>query len=158
MNTGDREEVEDEGDPAIPLIRCRFTIVGDERFDPDEVTRRTELSPSYVWRKGDAHATPSGRSLPPRPSSCWSIATERLSSIDLPAILDGLLDVVETHRSVFLEVAASTGAEIEVSAHIHMSDQTPIGSISVATLRRIVGLNADFDLDLYVVDDVYLQG
>ena len=50
------------------------------------------------------------------------------------------------------------GAETEVSAHIHMSDQTPIGSITTAALRRIVALNADFDLDLYVVDDAYLQG
>jgi hypothetical protein len=116
------------------------------------------LTPTYVWRKHDAHATPNGQSLPPRQSSCWSVATERLSSFDLPAILDGLLDAVETHRSAFLEVAASTGAEIEVSAHIHMSDQTPIGSIPLATLRRIVSLNADFDLALYVVDDVYLQG
>jgi len=81
----------------------------------------------------------------------------RVPTIDLPAVLDGVLNTVEESRNVLLEVATSMSAEIEVSAHILMSDQAPIGTISNATLRRIVHLNADLDLDLYVVDDDYLR-
>jgi hypothetical protein len=61
-----------------------------------------------------------------------------------------LLDIVEPHRATISEIVAQTGAETEVSAHVFMSEQTPIGTIPLATLRRIVALGADFDLDLYV--------
>ena len=100
--------------------------------------------------------TSTGHRLRDRPTSCWALETGRIQSLDLPAILEGLLDTVEGHREGIVKIARESGADVEVSAHIFMSEQAPVGSISLATLRRIVELGADFDFDLYAVDEDYL--
>ena len=133
-----------------------FRVVGDD-LDPDEVTELTGLDPSDAWRKGDPHVNRIGVVLAPRKTSVWSFYAPTEFSLDLPELLDGLLDRFEPKRDENVALLHRTSSTAEVSLHIYMSDQTPIGTISLATLKRIVALNADLDLDLYVVDDDRLK-
>jgi hypothetical protein len=154
----DLDADDDDVDALDPVMRCRFTVVGDEAFDPHEITRRTGLRPNGgVWRKGEPRVLRTGRVLPDRTHSHWGIVSATVSALDLPQLLSDILDVVEPHRETILDIAAGCGAELEVSLHIFMTHQTPIGTVPLATLRRIVAFNADFDWDLYVVDGEYLR-
>lgn len=135
---------------------CSFTIVGDG-LDPDEVTEVTGLDPLHAWRKGDPRVWRSGEVGPPRKTSAWIYEAPVEFSVDLPGLLSRLLDCVEPRRREILALMDRTGSTARVSLHIYMSYTTPNGYVTCATMKRIVALNADLELDLYVDDDANLR-
>jgi Domain of unknown function (DUF4279) len=137
------------------MMRCAFRMVGDE-LDPDAVTRLTGVVPTQSWRRGDAHVARTGVTLKPRASSAWIYYTPTVFSVELPALLDDLLNMFEPKRDEVVALLNRAHSRAEFSLHIYMSDQTPIGTITHETLKRIVAFEADLDVDLYVVEDDFL--
>ena len=150
------DDIQNAGEtPPNPMMRCAFSIVGDD-LDPDKVTQLTGVIPTQSWRRGDAHVAATGVTHKPRRTSAWISYTPTVFSVELPDLLDGLLDLFEPKRDEVVALLHRSQSRAEFSLHIQMSDQTPIGTISLETLKRIVAFEADLDVDLYVVDDDYL--
>ena len=130
--------------------------MGDARLDPDEVTRLTGIAPTRSWRVGDRRSR-NGVELRPEEDSGWRFQLGPSFSIELPNQLEGLLEQFDPHVIGIRDLVSRPGAEVEVSVHVVMAEQTPIGTFEHSLLERIVALGADLDVDLYVVEEDYFS-
>lgn len=77
--------------------------------------------------------------------------------MELPAQVEELLSLFDDHVRGLREIVDRTGADIEVSVHVSMAEQAPIGTFELPLLQKLVALGAALDLDLYVVNEDQLN-
>lgn len=139
-----------------PLITARLSLTWSSAVTVAEVTDRVGLTPSAAWTAGEARVSPSGHEFPkPHAESGWQLKVGPRRTVDMPAVLDELLAIVEPEASRLRDAVVELGLHTEVSLHIKMVDQTPIGTIGHHALALLDVLRADLDLDLYVVGESY---
>ncbi|MFG1911667.1 DUF4279 domain-containing protein [Kribbella sp. NPDC048928] len=131
-----------------------------EDFDPDSLTSLLDVSPTKVWRQGDALR--SGRIH--RATVWWWEGRERVER-DSEALVLEVLDVFEPVAEQLAEAIRRWGLTVEIGLVISMygvvrtdSDNeigvdlsTPALAFSAETLRRLVRLGATLDIDQYVI-------
>lgn len=138
--------------PILPTVNASITLSSDAEVDLSVITERTGLEPSQQPQmKGRDRFSPSGRKWPrPARRSQWTLSIGGRPTLDLQAVLDELLDLVERQADVLNALAAELNLEMTVELHIHMEQgQAPDGSLSRPSLIRVARLGADLCLDLY---------
>jgi hypothetical protein len=139
-----------------PLITARFSLVWSSAVDVAQITERIGLTPSTVWTRGETRVSPSGHRYPkPYERSGWQIAVGPRRTIDMPAVLDELLATVRAAVPRIRDAVTDLGVHPEVSLHIKVVDQAPVGTISRDAIALLNEIGAELDLDLYVVDETY---
>jgi len=121
-------------------IIAELNVTGSE-FDPDALTRRTQLRPTKKWLAGDSV----GRSSRRYEHNGWSIATPKRSEVE--DAVEELLSTLEEHWGELLE--ATSEQEVELSIVVYARSFVPGIHIRAAQLRRLAELNASIDVDLY---------
>jgi hypothetical protein len=135
-----------------PRIFSAFSVVGGGAFDPDEISSVVGVSPTRSWRVGDRRSR-NGVELTAETTSGWRFELGPKVSVELPALVEELLSHFSNHGPGLREIVTRTGAAVEVSVHVYMADQAPIGFFELPLLRRLVDLGANLDIDLYVVEE-----
>jgi len=110
-------------------------------FDPDALTRGTQLHPTKKWLAGDLI----GRSSRRYEHNGWSIATPKRSEVE--DALDELLSTLEEHWDELL--GATREQQVELSIVVYARSFVPGIQIRADQLRRFAELNASIDVDLY---------
>lgn len=137
-----------------PVITVALIVSSDDAVDMSVVTERTGVTPTHIWKKGEARVLRNGHVMPsPCAESGWRLELGPRRTIDLPGMLDELLSVVEPGS--LHTFASESRMEVELSAHVYMANQAPVGTLESDLVGRIAALGASFDIDLYVVDGDY---
>lgn len=123
------------------------------RTDPEAITGRLGIEPSYWQRKGGPE--PGSRRQPPRTAEIdlWSLSTKgRFESRDSRRHIDWLLDQVEG-KAVELRSLQAEGARIVVSCYWLSSSGHGGPTISPGQMRRLGALNIELWFDVYFVGE-----
>ena len=127
-------------DPIELLVRFEIRDFGCE---PEQVTALLGVRPDHSWRRGD----PVGRQGETQKSSVWSITAAPSESIDAEDYILSLLDRLPPTLDAL--AAATPRWAAHVSVVILAGDISPGFYVSPATLRRMAGLGASLDVDVY---------
>ncbi|MCU1453375.1 MAG: hypothetical protein JWN46_1521 [Acidimicrobiales bacterium] len=130
---------------ADPIIWVWLTLACDHASDLGDLTPLLGVQPTKVWTKGDPTLV-RGRLCT---SSGWQRQFGPRQTLDLRGMIEKLLDLLELPSEAFVRLTDERGLEAEVSVHIHMAQQTPVGTLDAELIRRIAALGASLDLDLY---------
>ena len=72
-------------------------------------------------------------------------------------MFDELVRRIEPSATQLAEMVVAGDVEVEISAHIKMVEQAPIGTIPRALVALAARLEAELDVDLYVVEPGYTE-
>jgi hypothetical protein len=134
-----------------PTLYVHFTVSGE--FDPDEVTKRTGLSPTRTWRRGDRRRH-SGRIVS---DDCWDYRTGPVEDSDIGPHLRAHLQALITHTPYFTDLSRTQRVSFTVTISIwtpeHPLSYAPIVFIEPQLLSAITGLGASLEVDLNLLAD-----
>jgi Domain of unknown function (DUF4279) len=112
-----------------------------------DLVARLGLRVTRSWRRGAERGR--GRLRPYTTSGCRvEVGPER--TFDVPGLLTRLLDQIDEDNASVAVAIDELGLDAEVSAHIKMTDEAPVGTLDSRIVRRVAALGADLDLDLHV--------
>jgi hypothetical protein len=123
------------------------------RTDPEAITGRLGIEPSYWQRKGDPMSD--GRRRPPEVAEIdlWSLSTRgRLESRDSRRHVDWLLDQVDG-KAMVLRALQEEGARMGVSCYWLSRSGQGGPTISPGQMRRLGALNIELWFDVYFAGD-----
>jgi len=128
-------------------ISAFFTLTGLD-FEPSEITAKVGIMPSKTWKIGD--------SIDPRASirrkhNGWSVKSQLEKSADLEDHIKSVLEQLQPGWLSLIELCKSYYAEIECVIYI-VGDDRPAIHFDKHILQQIGELNAEIDVDLYVLD------
>lgn len=130
-----------------PRVRVIMKLTGFD-FPPERISGALQLAPSDTWVKGEVI----GRSIRKHEVNGWALESCLSEEQDPEAHILHLAGLISPER--ILEVRASAQAlELEFAVVIEMSDTTPPLGLSVDTIRRLSGLGASIDVDMYIVEE-----
>jgi hypothetical protein len=128
-------------------ISASFTLTGIE-LDPAEISAKVGITPTASWMKGDL--------IDPRgviryQENGWSIQSTLDKYASLEDHVKSVLEQLQPSWSSLVEVSAQNYAEIDCV--IYTRGQAPEMHLDKDILRQISQLNAELDLDLYVLPE-----
>lgn len=124
-------------------------------FDPDEITRRLGLSPSFIARRGEPRK-PTGRI---NEVSTWVWETPERDERDSEVLVLDVLDALEPVATELAAIRAAYDTNLVVGLVIHMFEQpdsvgrwfpSPALGFDASTISRVAVLGCHLDVDLYV--------
>ena len=129
-------------DMTVPRVRAWFEIL-EFTCDPDAISAAVGVAPSETWRRGSPRRV-GGR---PHDESGWRLVSNCEASHDLEMHAVALLDRLPTS----LNLTRLTSAWVaQLTFVVEVKEEVPSMAFSAETLRRIAGLGADLDIDMYV--------
>jgi hypothetical protein len=129
-----------------PEISVALTLTGSD-LNPDDITSRLDLEPTRTWRLGDQILNTSLK----REHGGWSLSTDRKPVIDLQDQLDLILREVQAQTDALNELANERNFNVELACVIYVSDETPVIHFDAEVVELLAELNAEIDIDLYVL-------
>lgn len=123
-----------------------LTLTGLD-LDPEQITRRTSISPSKTWRLGEKV---DDRSVLRYQHNGWRLTSGLPKQRDLEEHVESVLTQIRSSWSVLTQLGATYDAEMACVVYSYGGDRPPI-HLSKGVLRRVSELNADIDIDLYVL-------
>lgn len=88
----------------------------------------------------------------------WRVDVGPRRTFDFETMLEEMLDLLEPAARRIQTCVTSLNLEYGyVSVVVYMADDTPATVVSVDHMRRLVAVNLGLDLDLYVVDEAFLD-
>jgi hypothetical protein len=127
-------------------IKAYLTIIG-KGFNPEEVMRVVPIEPAGIWRMGQSPRPP----LPPRQFDGVYWSTDSAVSLTTEAQLLSLLDRFQPYEHDLVAVCRRLNLEVEITCRAYVVDTTPDTHFSLSTLKRIVALGADLDVDIMLL-------
>src|SRR5438874_2116911 len=103
---------------------------------PEAITSIVGHLPTKAWRKGDLIQ----RSALIRKDNGWAFGLPLEDSLQLEERISALLDLVEPFKDRIAHAADRLHLQMEISCAIYVNQQTPDGSFSNRTLRRMADL------------------
>jgi Domain of unknown function (DUF4279) len=128
---------------AIPLVEVAFKLTG-RGFDPDDVTKVIQLTPTETWRLGDYIQWTALK----RKHDGWEVGLPERETYGMEEILLELLDALDPHNGRIAEAVERLNLETEISFGVYVRGETPAGRFSAETIRRVSALGAILDIDL----------
>lgn len=125
-------------------LEVSFNITGFT-CTPEEVTARLGVTPSRVWRTGDAV----GSSAIRRKFNGWLVQSTVETQMNLEEHVHWLLEHLPQDLSGLTEISPEWHAELACSVYVH--DQTPAMALDSESLKRLAALGAGLDIDIYVL-------
>jgi hypothetical protein len=128
-----------------PEIKCSFDVVGDERFDPNDFTGATGLTPSDTYRKGDVWR---GRV---RRDSRWRLVIGPERSFDHADQVNRLLNAVEPKAEAISAFRRHADVELWIELWWPGTDEglsNPSLYFPPELIQRIAHLGAGVDIDV----------
>lgn len=122
-----------------------FRIVGD--FDPDELTRRLELTPYESWKTGDAGSDGSTHDF-----SAWHFGKCDAYSIDVSEQMMETLTPLLGKTDVLNQIREEKGVSfcLEIVPHLYPGNTTPSLAPSREVMTFCTATGTEIDVDLYV--------
>ncbi|HZW07049.1 MAG TPA: DUF4279 domain-containing protein [Phycisphaerales bacterium] len=134
-----------------PTVQAEFVLTSVGRdVTPRCIADRIALVPESTWTIGDA-VRPGGIT---RKNTGWRFVLPSEAAYDMDLHLRQLLDLIEPHKTHIAEAVEQLKLTILISITVYMRDETPAAWFSAATLRRVVELGADLDIDMYLLPPV----
>ena len=131
--------------------RMMVALLLTGEFDPEEITRRVGVQPSFTCRRGDPV---SKRSTMRQKFDGWRFSTGEEDSFDLGARIRGLLDLLHGRAADFSAVCKDLSLDAEIECVVYMyGAQGPALSIDSRTVAEIAEYGASIDIDLYALGD-----
>lgn len=124
-------------------VYAYFALDGD--FDPGEATRALGVEPTRTWRRGDPRIP---GAVVVHKSDGWAFGTEEEQGLDLPSHVDEVLNRLHPLANHVNDLRQRLGLEASLECVAYVTRQTPITSLSHASLSKIVDLGASLDFDL----------
>ena len=129
-----------------PEVRVAFTLTG-LGIDPDVITEGIGLRPTKTWRLGEKNQNTKVR----RKYDGWSIVMKRHRSADLGQEIRRLLEPILPHANAIRKTCEEYDLEAEVGCAVYVSDETPAMYLDSDIIKLLADLNAEFDIDLYIL-------
>ena len=124
--------------------------------DLSRVCEILELTPRYIWKKGDERQTPKGNKIVGiRDSSYCTIEVGPESRKALGERLREVLKLLQPHEGIFRELAAAGGA---VSLYVGwLCDDSTGEMLDAQLLEEIAKLRMGLELNIYMPDTSDLE-
>ena len=116
-----------------------FTIT--DSFDPEDITRRVGVSPTYSWKKGDLHP----RRRMERKFSRWSLRSRLGTDSELEDHIRDVLEQFEQNSSEFQKLAQEFSGCMQLVGYFHEGyPGLHFDPLLIQALAKY-GLSVDFD-------------
>ncbi|MGV0025828.1 DUF4279 domain-containing protein [Phormidesmis priestleyi] len=126
-------------------ISASFTLTGLD-FEPEEITAKTGITPTKTWVKGDL-IHPKAKIQ--QEHNGWSLQSKLEKSADLQDHVQSVLEQLKPGWRSLIEICSHHFAEIDCV--IYTSGQIPAIHFDKAIVEQISKLNAEIDVDLYIL-------
>ncbi|WP_340398808.1 DUF4279 domain-containing protein [Paenibacillus sp. FSL H8-0079] len=128
-------------------IMAEFIITGDH-FETKLITEQIGIEPSGTYIKGEKI---DDRDLY-RKETCWFLETDYQESFDINQQLNHILILLEPHIEKLKTLRTKHNLNFLFSFSIRIMDnETPAITIEQKAIGIAYDLNAEFDLDLYIL-------
>lgn len=132
-----------------PRVSVSFCL-GGRGLDLERCTREIGVVPSRVWVQRQAGL----RDRPDLNTEEWIVSHDDSDSHSVDHAVAALLDRIWPLRERVASCAQDMGAQASVTCNIHiygdLYTDRPVYDLAVGTMRRLVELNADFALDIFL--------
>ncbi|MBV9493093.1 MAG: DUF4279 domain-containing protein [Acidobacteria bacterium] len=129
-------------------IIAYYTITGAELV-PGEVTRRTRLTPSRVWNRGEIRHAATGKI---HENSGWGITSRLGEAESVTSHLVDLLTQLDAASEVLAELAVNFKAYLTIVIYAH--EFVPEMTFDRDVLAKLAALRVEANIDFYcLVDD-----
>jgi hypothetical protein len=130
-----------------PTITASWGLVGDEEFDPVQLSSDLGFTPTTAFRKGEVRRFPSASLSAPlikRKHSVWFFEIAE-QTYDCEKVLGRLLSIIYPKKDIANQHSTS-GAIFEATVKIHAEvyDEEPVVLIGPSLLTMIAELGATF--------------
>ena len=128
--------------------KMEIIISGDQKFDPDFLTKKLNIIPDITWRIGDNI----GRSSLLRHVNAWVLSVNYTENDDVSMVLNGLFEKLKpVEASVINYLNSSKDFEFEISIAIYVEDTTPALNFSPEIISKLALFNASLDIDVILI-------
>jgi len=124
-----------------PAIYACLDVSGS--FDPHGLTAMLGAD-ARITRAGEVRRNGAVREF-----DSWHFSTPKVASVDWPAQLDQVLELVRPRLDEFLTFCRVRALGVEVHLVAEMSGETPIGSFTTDQIAYLALLGCSLDIDLY---------
>jgi hypothetical protein len=130
----------------LPIITLCFRFYG-ESFDPDEITRRLELTPTSVFRPGDP-ITKDGRGK--RRRFGWRLKVKEHEGLDMQDLLQEFKERISVSSSLVRQVCTDLDIQAVVFCGVRQreSEITPALEFPMDFVEWVGELGASIDVDV----------
>ncbi len=126
-------------------IRVRWVVTSRE-LDPEEIAVRLGLPAEFAWRIGELRP----HTIIRETNHGWTVGSGLNRSAALECHVEALLRILEP-RAVHLKDMADQVA-VMLSCVIY-AESPPALNFEPDVIRRLAGLGASLDIDLYIIPD-----
>lgn len=129
-------------------IYAAFTLTGST-LDPVEITAKVGIPPTKTWRTGDL-TSPKSKSIMRHEQNGWSLRSRLEKSAELEDHVKSVLEQLQPGWHSLVDVCSHYDAEIECVIY---TSERPAIHFDRPMLEQIAKLNAEIDVDLYVLPE-----
>lgn len=126
-----------------PIVQAKLVVAGRD-WEPEHCTVATGVAPTRVWSQSRQDL----REERELATEAWVVATQKLPTYEIDALVNTVLDHVWSERSALVEFAAEKRLTISVICDVLVTHDRPFLELSPATVRRLAEVNASFGVDL----------
>lgn len=134
-------------------ISASFTLLGidynSEDLEPEEITAVIGIVPTKTWKVGDLISK--GATLRHKQNG-WSLKSKLEDSATLEDHVESVLERLKPSWQHLVKMCTRYYTEIECIIYVY-GDDSPAIHFNRETLKRISELNAEIDIDLYVLPE-----
>ena len=128
-------------------VKVEFSIYGDD-FNPDRITKRLNINPEKVWRKGEQV----GKHNILRKENCWMISTGYQESLDINNQLYLILQLLQSVKEELMALKNEIMADFKIDIVINIEDnQTPAMYLDNEVIHFCNDFDITLDFDLYIM-------
>lgn len=128
-------------------ISASFALTGVD-LNPDEITTKAGITPTRTCKKGDLI---NPKDILRYKENGWSIQSTLDKSENLEDHIKSVLEQLQENWTFFIETSQKYYAEI--ACVIYIKGQTPEIHFDKEILQKFSQLNAEIDVDLYVLPE-----
>ena len=130
-------------------IKLRLAVFGDT-FDLNELTNLVNLKPTNTYLKGDI--IEGYTKVVKRKESSWSYSIKPLETLYFSEYANELLEKFEEKVLLIREFSRNNDLMVKLFIVLEMSeDQTPAFYMDRRFLKFVNDLNAEMDVDMYII-------
>ncbi|MFE1746281.1 DUF4279 domain-containing protein [Coleofasciculus sp. H7-2] len=126
-------------------ISAAFTLTGFD-FNPEEITAKVGIIPTKIWKVGDLIHPKAGIR---RKRNGWSLESKLEKSAELEDHIKSVLEQIQPGWLPMVEI--SSRYEAEIDCVVYVRGQVPAIHFDKDIVEQAAKLNAEIDVDLYVL-------
>lgn len=134
-------------------ISASFTLLGTdfspEDLEPEEITTALGIVPTETWKVGDLI---SKKATFHHKQNGWSLKSKLEDSATLEDHVESVLEQLKPSWQPLVKMCTRYYTEIECVIYV-FGDDSPAIHFNRETLKRISELNAEIDIDLYILPE-----